>query len=83
MNAKDKEYDFDVIKISYCKKHKLHWIWNCPECMAEIYQEDGRQAGIREILELMVTNNNTADEYWGYKCIDPDVLEAKLKEIEK
>ena len=34
------EYNFDVIKISYCKKHKIHWIWNCPECMAETADQD-------------------------------------------
>jgi len=29
------DYDFDVIKISYCKKHKLYWVSDCPECMAD------------------------------------------------
>ena len=30
-----KEYDFDVIRLSYCKKHKQYFVMNCPECMAE------------------------------------------------
>lgn len=25
----------DVIKISYCRQHKLYWIWNCPACMED------------------------------------------------
>ena len=29
------DYNFDVIKISYCKKHKLYWVSDCPECMAD------------------------------------------------
>lgn len=47
------EYKFDVIKISYCKKHKQYWIWNCPDCMVDDYREQGYKAGIREVVELV------------------------------
>ena len=30
-----KDYEFDVIKLSYCKKHKEYWVTNCPECIAD------------------------------------------------
>ncbi len=32
-------YDYDVIKLSYCIKHEMYWVSDCPECMAESIEQ--------------------------------------------
>ena len=44
----------DVIKISYCRQHKIHWVWNCPECMAHEVETETLKA-VGEWLEQCIT----------------------------
>lgn len=69
-------YDFDIIKISYCRQHKLYWIQNCPDCMAETYLKEGIR-GVVEWIESVPTREiDGAEQY----VVTLEQWQAKLKE---
>ncbi len=35
MSNKETRNVYDLIKISYCRKHQEYWVQNCPDCMAD------------------------------------------------
>ncbi len=67
-----KEYDYDVLKISYCKKHKLHWITDCPECIHEDYQSQIEQLK----AELNARYAKDKEEVWYWLGDGNDHLES-------
>ena len=44
-------YDWDVLKISWCREHKEYWVMNCPECMAEDTLVEGIEKGRQQVIE--------------------------------
>ena len=63
----------DEFTISWCEKHKQHWVQNCPDCMAEDCLEEGRKAGINLVWKEL--------QNLGYqRVLDDIVLRSKLKE---